>query len=66
MDDSDEEGKGEHARLLGMANAARALSVVMLIAIVIGAIVATTQIVEAVNTNPSNEYYKLLLDSAKN
>ncbi|MFY9228566.1 MAG: hypothetical protein WAO28_04580 [Candidatus Microsaccharimonas sp.] len=64
MDEDDEEGIGEHARIMNMANATRVLSVVLLIAMIIGAIFVTTQIVEAQNSSPVNEYYQRILEAA--
>lgn len=64
MDEDDEEGIGEHARITNIANATRILSVVLLIASIIGAIFVTTQIIEAQNNSPVNEYYQRVLDAA--
>lgn len=64
MDEDDEEGIGEHIRIMNMANATRILSIVLLIASIVGAIFIATQIVEAQNNSPVNEYYQRVLDAA--
>jgi hypothetical protein len=64
MDEDDEEGIGEHARITNLANATRILSVVLLIAMIIGAVVATTQVIDSQSKNPVNEYYQRVLDAA--
>lgn len=62
MDEDDEEGIGEHARIANIANGTRVLSIVMLLLTVIATIFVTTQIVNAVNNNPVNEYYQRVLE----
>lgn len=64
MDEDDEVGIGEHTRIMNMANATRILSAVLLIVMIIAAIVAVTQIVEAQNNSPVNEYYQRVLEAA--
>lgn len=64
MDEHDEDGIGEHTRIMNMANATRIMSVVLLIAMIIAAIFAVTQIVEAQNNSPVNEYYQRILQAA--
>lgn len=63
LDDDDEEGVGEHARIMGVANAARTISLVVLLVMIVGAIFTTTQVIEAQKSNPVNEYYQRVLDS---
>jgi Na+-transporting NADH:ubiquinone oxidoreductase subunit NqrC len=64
MDEDDEEGMGEHTRITNLANTTRILSVVLLIAMIIGVIVATAQVIDAQSKSPVNEYYQRVLDAA--
>lgn len=63
MDEDDEDGINEYTRITNLANGARILSVVLLVASIIGAIFVTTQVIETQNNSPVNEYYQRVLDS---
>lgn len=63
INEDDEDALGEHARIKSTANIARILSIILLIATIIGAIIATVQVVEAQKSNPVTEYYQRVLDN---
>lgn len=63
LDKKDIEGLGEHERIMTLAHAACATSVVLAALMVFGTIFAINQAVEAQNNNSVNEYYQRTLDA---
>jgi hypothetical protein len=62
--EDDEDVISEHARITGMANMTRVLSIVILVLMVVGAIFATTQVMDSMKKQTEAEaaYQKALED----